>query len=488
MIKSSAFLAGLFYFSTHLNSAQTMKNQNISFSLITFLFFAWGFMTCLNDLLIPHFKAVFELNYFQAMLVQSAFFSAYFFISLLYFLSAQNNYDLIEKFGYKNTLVIGLLICSVGCLTFMLAAKMSVFSIFLIALFILASGITLIQIAANPYVSILGDQKSASARLNFSQGLNSLGYTIAPVLGGMILFQVSHQSTQNLIKPYLYLTVLFAFTALIFKLLKLPEPNYEKSPTNLNAKDVLAHHQFKHSMLAIFCYVGAEVAVGSILINFLGLENVFGFAPEKADKFLAFYWGGLMIGRFNGAVWLSELRQQKKLLSSILLTLLSTLVIYTMAMKGWDGHVSLNQTLVYLGFVAVNFLFFIVGGKSSAVLLKLFALVVSALLLGAILIQGQLAGWMLIGIGLFNSIMWSNIFTLSLKGMDRASSIASSLLVMMIVGGALIPPMQGYLTDVLVRFQCSEAFALRCSLILPLICYLYLFYYAKLKSFSDTAS
>jgi len=452
--------------------------HTLPFAFITFLFFAWGFITCLNDLLIPHFKQVFELTYFQAMLVQFAFFSAYFFVSLIYFLLAKKMGDPILKVGYQKALVVGLAICSLGSALFIAAAFVQVFYFFLAALFLLAGGITLIQIAANPYVAVLGVESGASARLNLSQGLNSLGYTIAPVLGGGLLFSAGAQNTgtEHLMLPYAFLSLGFAFLAFLFSFISLPKINVAQA-ANVTPFNMNSFPGFKKGMAAIFVYVGAEVAIGSILINYIGLENVLGYSPEIADKLLAFYWGGLMIGRFNGAVSLSSLSKGKKIIYTSMLTAVSTAIIYGISFNAWEGLIHFKETIPFLIMVLFSYLLFVLGTKRTGYMVMQFALIVSGLLLLSIFTQGSLAGWALIGIGLFNSIMWSNIFTLSIKDLGEQTSLGSSLLVMMIVGGALIPPIQGLFADFLQTSSGSESMAVRFSLLIPLLCYLYLVYF-----------
>ena len=460
-----------------------MNNKNkemlFSFACITLLFFVWGFITCMNDLLIPKFKADFRLSQLQANLIQSAFFGAFFIVSLLYFVISNLKGDPINKIGYKNGLVIGLVICGLGCFLFFPAAQTHVYPMFLLALLTLGAGVTIIQIAANPYISILGEEDSASARLNLSQGINSLGYVIAPLIGGFLLFGSNVYESSgdvNSVKvTYVGLGMIFILLALIIKLIKLPEfraPEAQSVKINLKQDKT-----FLLGLFAIFFYVGSEVTVGSILINYLGDSSIIGMAAHDADKYLSFYWGGLMIGRLVGAISLSSMTGLKKYSSMIAVAIISTLIIFGNAtFKNYltSGHyILLSDVSPFIGLIALNFLFFYLGGKSTGRMIGYFSIVATSLTLIAMNSTGQLALWSIIGIGLFNSIMWSNIFTLSIKGMKEKTSKASSLLVMMIVGGAVLPAVQGALAD---------TFGMRLSLSIVLLGYVYLVYFGFIGS------
>ncbi|RYD39429.1 MAG: MFS transporter, partial [Verrucomicrobiaceae bacterium] len=270
----------------------------------------WGFITCLNDLLIPKFKEDFSLNQFQANLVQFAFFGAYFVISLIYFLISASKGDPINKIGYKNGLVLGLVISGIGCFLFYPAAEYHLYSLFLGALCVLAAGITVIQIAANPYVTILGPEESGSSRLNLAQGFCSLGYVIAPFIGGILIFGsdvfkgANKVGLDSLKMPYISLGVLFIIIAVIFKMISLPSFTQEgKVQPGVTA---FKHKHFVWGWLAIFFYVGSEVTIGSILINYLKDPGVMGMEEAQSAKYLSFCWGGLMIGRLMGAISLGD--------------------------------------------------------------------------------------------------------------------------------------------------------------------------------------
>ena len=453
------------------------SSQRSAFSVITALFFMWGFMTCLNDILIPHLKEAFDLKYWQAMLVQFAFFGAYFVVSLVYYLFSSTGGDPIARMGYQKSLVWGLFICGIGCGLFYPAAQVHSYAFFLTALFVLAGGITIIQIAANPYVSILGSPETASGRLNLAQGLNSLGYVIAPVIGGIVIFRQGLEGASSVKTPYLILAAVFWLLAGIFSVIRLPKINAGHTQVKVNV--LKKYPEFKYGMLAIFCYVGAEVAVGSILVNFLGLPDVMGYTHEEATKFLSFYWGGLMIGRFMGAISLSDLGQGAR--QSLLMlgaAVAGTAVIFLASSRDWfSGQqlLSFSDISFFLIMVGISYAAFLLGKASSGKMVGLFSIVIVALLGMAMLGSGTFSMWALIGIGLFNSVMWSNIFTLSIDKLGDDTGQGSSLLVMMIVGGALLPPLQGILAD-------WAPIGLKYSLIVPMLAYFYLIYYGFNKT------
>ena len=449
-------------------------NYTRALIVLTLLFFLWGFLTCMNDILIPYLKDVFQLNFFQAMLVQFAFFLAYFIGSLIYFIISVSSGDPISKIGYKNGIIAGLIISGISCALFYPAAEYKVYGFFLGALFFLGIGFTLLQIAANPYVSILGTEETASSRLNLSQGFNAFGTTIAPLIGGYLVFQyfaVEGKVTADSVKiPYLIFSSIFFLTAVLIKMTNLPTfTSDEKIESGAGA---LKYPHLVLGMLAIFFYVGGEVTIGSSLINFFELENIMGLEPTKADVFLSFYWGGAMIGRFLGAISLGKtLMGPKKAGLMILVSILAFGIIYSGAYVkyGQSGEkLSFIEVSPFLIIIAVNLLAFVLGKSIASRTLAIFAFINIILLGITLLTGGVLAFWSVIGIGLFNSIMWSNIFTLAIEGLGKYKSQGSSLLVMAILGGALIPPIQGAIAD---------SVGLQLSFFVPVICYVYLAYY-----------
>ena len=401
---------------THIDASQG-GDFRIPLSIVTMLFFMWGFLTCLNDILIPHLKGVFDLNYTQIMLIQFTFFGAYFIMSI-------PSGEIISKVGYQRGIVIGLLTCAVGALLFYPAASFISYPLFLTALFVLASGITLLQVAANPYVAVLGKPETASSRLNLTQAFNSLGTTVAPYFGGVLILSsvaglTAKEEAAMVQMPYVGLAVALAVLAFVIWKSKLPviaavEDHHAKAG---KLSDALKYRHLVLGAVGIFVYVGAEVSIGSFLVNFFGQSDIAGLAPVAAAGFVSYYWGGAMIGRFIGSALLQKIN----------------------------------------------------AGK----LLGYFSLVASALVFTTVFTTGHFAMWTILCVGLFNSVMFPTIFTLGIDGLGKLTSQGSSILIMAIVGGAIIPVAQGALAD---NFGIQHAF------ILPAICYLYIVYYGFIGS------
>lgn len=399
---------------THEN-AKHIGSDNYVFALtsLTTLFFMWGFITCLNDILIPHLKGVFDLTYSQAMLVQFCFFGAYFLVSI----PAGN---IVKKLGFQKGIVLGLIIAAIGCLGFYPAASMHSYPVFLMALFVLASGITILQVSANPYVSALGKAETASSRLTLTQAFNSLGTTIAPFFGAyLILDQVAEsmsvaQQAQAVQIPYLYLAAMLLLLAAIFAYSKLPQISYSEEQED-KAQVTGSAWQYRHLVLGaigIFVYVGAEVSIGSFLVSFLNDPNIAGLEESHAAKYIAYFWGGAMVGRFIGAAVMQKMPA--------------------------------GRVLAFNAFSAV------------------------ILIAIAMLASGQLAMWAILLVGLCNSIMFPTIFSLAINGLDKHTSQGSGILCLAIVGGAILPLIQGLLAD---------SIGLQNSFFLPIICYVFIAYY-----------
>lgn len=461
-------------------------NYRLAFTVLTSLFFMWGFITCMNDILIPFFKKMFELDRFQSMMVQFSFFTAYFIGSLLYFIISIRSGDPISKIGYKNGIIWGLLISAIACFMFYPAAEMQSFGLFLTALFVLALGFTLLQIAANPYVALLGSPETASSRLNFSQAFNSLGTTIAPIIGGYMVFHFFAKMGTPLINeagnpvltdsgeplsnmgvqlPYLIFAFIFLLLALIIKLTHLPQ--FNTSSNGEKGSGALNHRHLILGGVAIFMYVGAEVSIGSSFINYA--KELVGYPEMDAKNFLAFYWGGAMIGRFLGAISLGEMTKVKKYLSMLATSIFTFFFIYLIIYIESGFTFEFRRIIPFIIFLALNYLGFIMGKSLPGRTLAIFAAIVIALLITTILTDGQVALWTIIGIGLFNSIMWSNIFTLAIKDLGKDTAQGSSLLVMMILGGAIVPLLQGAVADAMHGYHLSY--------FIPVFCYIYLMYY-----------
>ena len=437
------------------------RNYLSAFISLTFLFFMWGFMTVLNDILIPFMRGAFELNHTKAMLIQFAFFGAYFVGSLIYFIISVLYGDPINRIGYKNGILAGLIISAIGSLLFFPAAQYHMYGFFLSALFVMGLGFTLLQIAANPYVAILGPESSASSRLNLAQGFNSFGTTIGPVIGGFLIFQYFGNSPgSDAVKiPYLFFAMVFLLMAGMIKMTKLPQfTRPEEAETGFGA---LRYRQLVFGMFAIFMYVGGEVSIGSMMINYFGLDEIGGLTEIEASKYVAIYWGGQMIGRFLGAVSLSKTsRKALKYTGMVAIALAAFLAVGLTSDFG--------KASIYGIFLLVNLFAFFLGNSLPHRTLFIFAFINIILLIIALTNSGAVALWSIIAIGLFNSIMWSNIFTLAIAGLGKYTSQGSSLLVMMILGGALLPVAQGAVAD---------GYGVHLSYIVPVFSYIYMAFY-----------
>jgi FHS family L-fucose permease-like MFS transporter len=431
------------------------------FAIMTVLFFTWGFMTVFNDILIPRFKDAFTLDYFHAMLVQFAFFGAYFIGSLLYFATSASFGDPIARLGYKNGVVIGLLISALGSALFWPAATFLSYPLFLLALFVIGLGFAMLQIAANPYVTILGPERTASSRLNLAQAFNSLGTTLGPLVGGYLIFQyfarTGAHGAESVRTPYVAFFLVFVLLALIFFFIRLPDVSAGKVEAGFDAVK-FAHVDL--GIIAIFMYVGGEVAVGSSIINFLGQPSVAGLTQLQASGYVSLFWFGMLIGRFMGAIELSDLAARTKQLLLAAVPFAAGVIVTTI--RGW------NTAWHYLPLLVLCWLLFQFGKALAGRTLVIFSLTVVTLLLIAIITGGKLAMWCIIGVGLFTSIGWSNTFSLAIEGTGIYKSQASSLLVMAILGGAILPPVQGRIAD---RWN------LQLSYLVPLIAYVYVAFY-----------
>jgi len=430
----------------------TNKSYKSALIFLTTLFFLWGFITVLVDSLVPRLKDVFEMSYAKTVLVQFAFFTAFFVVSV-------PAGAILSKIGYRKGIVLGLIIMALGCLLFYPAAEFRNFTIFLIGYFTLAGGITVLQVAANPYVALLGSEEGASSRLNLSQAFNSLGTTIAPVVGALFLLSDSVKTSEEINAlstlekvdyyaaeaatvqtPFLLIATFIGILAVVFAFIKLPKVMQE-SPKG-GYLSLLKNKLMLMGALGIFVYVGAEVAIGSFLVNYFDdmnlavivaendtmmniantIASTFNKSFSNSDPksllgiFIIFYWGGAMIGRFVGA-YLTKIIPPGKVLS--IFALLAILMIV----------ISINT-------------------------------------------QGLLSMWSILAVGLFNSIMFPTIFTLTLEGLGDLKAQASGLLCMAIVGGAIIPFVFGSLID---------NFGFKTAFILTLICYGYIMYYGRLK-------
>lgn len=395
-------------------------------AMVTTLFFFWGFVTVLNDILVPHLKAIFDLNYARVMLIQFAFFSAYFIFSI-------PSSKIVDAIGYKKTMVTGLFTMGVGALLFIPAASTASFPLFLGALMILAAGITALQVAANPYVTVLGPPETASSRLNLTQAFNSLGTTIGPYLGGLLILNASFKGTDETRQmsaavlqayrvqeassvklPYLIIGIALIIFGVIIALFKLPAIPGAVRHDGIAVKTSLwKYRQLVFGAIGIFVYVGAEVSIGSFLINYFGQHEIGGLTELAAAKYVTYYWGGAMVGRFIGSAILQKVK--------------------------------------------------------TGTVLAVAAIAACLLVCISMSTTGSVAMWSIILVGFFNSVMFPSIFTLGIAKLGPLTGDGSGIMIMAIVGGAILPVVQGALAD---RIGIHHAF------IIPAVCYLYILYYA----------
>jgi MFS transporter, FHS family, L-fucose permease len=377
------------------------------------VFFMWGFVTVLNDILAPHLKAIFHLNYVQTMLIQFTFFSAYFLLSM-------PAAKIISAIGYHRSIVLGLAVMGAGALLFIPAASVPSYGLFLAALYVLASGITLLQVSANPYVAALGPPEKSSSRLNLVQALNSLGTTVGPWVGGFLILSGARSEASTVKLPYLGIAVLLGLLAIVIARFPFPTVAQIEEAGHRTAStgdSVWRHRHLVLGAVGIFVYVGAEVAIGSFLVSYFMQSDVAGFTAQAASRYVSLYWGGAMLGRFLGAALLRS----------------------------------------------------IPTGPAVGVA----AIAASLLVTTSILTSGGVAMWAILAVGLFNSILFPSIFTLGIAGLGKLTGKGSGILIAAIVGGAIIPLAQGALAD---RFGLHVAF------VLPAICYLYIVFYGFIGS------
>jgi len=450
---------------------------------MTVLFFMWGFINVMNDILIPRFKEAFTLNYRQAMLVQLAFFGAYSIGGLIYYLISMFYGDPINRIGYKRGVIIGLLIGAFGSALFYPAAMMTSYPFFLTALFIVGLGLAMLQIAANPYVTILGPERTASSRLNLSQGFNSFGTTIGPIIGGWLIFTVFNRpgvhGADSVKIPYLCFAGVYLLLAGLFWVAHVP--NFKNEEQMSRGIGPLRYPHTLLGMIAIFMYVGGEISTGSAIVNFLGTERLGKIAKETASGYLAFYWGGLMIGRFMGAFALSDMRKTLKhtlvvatpVTAFVVILLLPRTLpalgrLFDLDLSRAVELCSLANALRYGVFLAVLLIAFFLSGEKPHRMVALFSGIIILLMLTGIVSTGETAKWAILCVGLFCSVMWSNIFSLAIEGLGPLKSQASSLLVIAILGGALLPRALGEVAD---RWGIQVAF------VVPMIAFGYIAFY-----------
>ncbi|MGC2472820.1 MAG: sugar MFS transporter [Candidatus Sulfotelmatobacter sp.] len=401
------------------------QSYSVPLATVTTLFFMWGFLTCLNDILVPHLKSIFDLNYTEVMLIQFAFFGAYFIFSI-------PSAKVIDAIGYQRSMVVGLLTMGLGAFLFVPAATAASYPLFLGALIVLAAGITCLQVAANPYVAVLGKPETASSRLNLTQAFNSLGTFLAPFFGGLFILTAAPNMTQiralapdalqafrvheaaTVKTPYIGLGLALVLLAIAIGSFKLPKIEHAQHKVGEKVNDsIWKHPNLIFGAIGIFVYVGAEVSIGSFLVNYFSQPEIGGLTEKVAASFVAFYWGGAMVGRFIGSALLQKMKT---------------------------------------------------GG-----LLGVCAVCAAALVTLSMLTTGHFAMYSIILVGFFNSIMFPSIFTLGIAELGPLTGDGSGIMIMAIVGGALIPVAQGWIAD---HIGIHHAF------FLPVICYLYILFFA----------
>ena len=452
-----------------------MNNSRVS-SLITLIsiFFFWGFVAASNGILTPLFKELFHLTQFRAQLVEWAFYISYFFGSIVYFLLSYFFGDPLGKIGYKKGLITGLLISAVGAIGFIPAANSNSYPLLLTCLFTLGLGFTLQQIVANPYVIALGDPSTGSHRLNLAGGINSFGTTIGPVLLSLALFgQVSatsnHADINSVKLPSMILCGMLLLSALVLSLSKLPPITmHEHTEKSLGA---LKYPQLTLGMLAIFFYVGVEVTTGSNLGKLLQMPSIKGIGVDKIAPYVSLFWGSLMIGRWRGSLTVFNLSKMWKNIMNVVIPFLAFGVICGV---NYLSHNDISSYVYYIPFIVLAIIIFFIGKDKPAFTLMLFSCVSACMMVLGLCTNGTLALFSFISGGLFCSVMWPCIFTLAIAGLGKYTTQGSSLLVMMILGGAFIPPLQGLIVDN------SNA---HIAYIVPVFCYAYLAFYGwKVRS------
>ena len=412
--------------STTVTAPGTGQSYGAALATVTTLFFMWGFLTCLNDILVPHLKSIFDLSYAGIMLIQFAFFGAYFLFSI-------PSAKLIDWIGYQRSMVVGLLTMGLGAFLFVPAASVPSYPLFLGALIVLAAGITCLQVAANPYVTVLGRPETASSRLNLTQAFNSLGTFLAPFFGGLLILSAAPKTMTEIramapdalqayrlheaatVKtPYVGLGIALVLLAVAIGSFKLPKIEHAQHKVGEKVNDsIWRHPNLIFGAIAIFVYVGGEVSIGSFLVNYFGQPEIGGLTEKVAASLVAFYWGGAMVGRFIGSALLQKV--------------------------------------------------------STRGLLGICAVCAAGLVAISMLTTGHTAMYSIILVGFFNSIMFPSIFTLGVAELGPLTGDGSGIMIMAIVGGAIIPVAQGAIAD---RIGIHHAF------FLPVLCYLYILFFA----------
>ncbi|PKP51834.1 MAG: MFS transporter [Bacteroidetes bacterium HGW-Bacteroidetes-1] len=435
------------------------KNNNLVMGMSVFgaIFFIFGFATTFIVTLSAPVKEIFGLSEFGAQLLSSAFFIAYPIMSI-------PTGKLIDRIGYKWTVIAGLVLMALGSFIYIPAANLPSFPIFLLGTFVLATGVVFLQVAANPYVTAIGSEGTASSRLNLTQALNSIATMIAPWLISIAIFKGLEFPRDVAIAadrvplPFIIMGVIVLLVAIAIMTIKLPPIKSEKS----EKKSIWKYPHVVLGAIAIFMYVGAEVGNAGLIVNYL--KTNLNMTGEMASTYAAIYWGGAMVGRFFGSFMFSDMPTSKKFTYALPVLVLA--LVSGSFVTEWSWNIGLIFTLIAL----INFIIMQIGQGKAAKTLAIFALVAAILDIATTFTTGSVALWTIISIGLFNSIMFPNIFSLAVKDLDKGElSGASGLINALILGGAIIPPLMGSIAD---NYGYTWAF------IVPAICYLYIFYYA----------
>jgi len=437
------------------------NTQTAGMAFMGMIFFLFGFVTTFNITLADKFKAVFELSNFEAQMVNGAFFFTYFLLSFA-------GGGIIKKIGYKAGVILGLVLVGIGSFLFFPAAKALSFPFFLVAIFIMASGVVFLQVAANPYVTALGPSETASGRLNLTQALNSIATYIAPLIASVFVFRVTagaaltaEEAAKSVPTPFLIISVVVILIAVAVYMLKLPV-----IPTQgVEKKSIWKYPHVILGAIGIFCYVGAEVGTASYVQVYL--QEALNMAKSDAAKMIALYWGGAMVGRFYGSFMLSNVGKSKKYLYTVLVIALALFV-------GWFVRRQITDGLIFAGIAIVNYFAMLLGKGNASRSLAVFGIIAALLLVVIMAIPGGFILWVALSVGFFNSIMFPNIFALGVDGLDKGElSMASGLINSLIVGGAVVPVLMGLIAD---------GIGVRFVFMLPIICYLYIVFYALVGS------
>lgn len=435
---------------------QQKNTQAAGMAFMGMIFFLFGFVTTFNITLADKFREVFHLSNFLTQLVNGAFFFTYFLLSFACG-------GIIKKIGYKAGVISGLILVAIGSFLFFPAARALSFPFFLVAIFVMASGVVFLQVAANPYVTALGPSETASGRLNLTQALNSIATYLAPLIAVVFVFKAAAgtlspaEAAKSVPTPFLIIAVIVIIIAVALYFLKLPE-----IPTQgVERKSVWKYPHVLLGAVGIFCYVGAEVGTAAFFQRYL--QEVLHMLQSDAAKMIALYWGGAMVGRFYGSFMLSNVEKSKKYLYTVLVVALALFV-------GWFVRREITDGLIFAGIAVVNYLAMLLGKGSASRSLAVFGIIAALLLVVIMSVSGPIILWVGLSIGFFNSIMFPNIFALGVDGLDKGElSMASGLINTLIVGGAVIPVLMGLIADGL---------GVRLAFILPVMCYLYIVFFA----------